>query len=491
MSTLPQLPEEIFATLHPAAQIYIRALEALVREQAAHILKLEVHVLKLEERVRDLENRLNKNSSNSSKPPSSDGLSKKTKSLREQSGKKPGGQPGREGKTLNQVANPDHVVIYSPNNCENCSANLLGVKAVSLEKRQVFDLPKPQMEVTEHRAEAKVCDCCGHRTKATFPTNVAAPVQYGVRIQALAVYFDNQHFIPADRLCQLFEDVFGVFISPGTCSNIDKKLFHQLAIFEASLKAHLIAGKILHLDETGMRCCKKLHWVHVASSNTATFYGIHQRRGQEAMNEIDILPQFCGVGIHDHWVPYFSFVQMKHGLCNAHHLRELTYIHEQEKEDWAFKMKDHLLSAKKHVDTAGGNHLCSETIKKIETDYAKIVVEGLRYHANLPKKNLDESSRKNTPGMNLLVRFTNKINETLAFIHDPQVPFTNNQAEQDVRMVKVRQKISGCFRTLEGGAIFCRIRSYISTSRKQGWKVWDALTEALQGNPRLLSVLSS
>jgi len=484
MSTISQLPEEIFATLHPAAQVYIRYLEALSLEQAARILKLE-------ERVRDLENRLSKNSSNSSKPPSSDGLGGKTKSLRDPTGKKPGGQPGHEGKTLHQVAEPDHVVVHSPHNCENCNVSLTGSGVVGLEKRQVFDLPTPQIEVTEHQAETKVCSCCGHRTKATFPESVVAPVQYGERIQALAAYFDNQHFIPADRLCQLFEDVFGVSISPGTCANIDKKLFHQLETFEASLKAHLIAGRILHLDETGMRCSKKLHWIHVASSNTATFYGIHQRRGQEAMNEFNILLQFQGTAIHDHWAPYFSFDQIKHGLCNAHHLRELTYIHEQEKEAWALKMKDLLLSAKKVVDAAEGRNLCLETIQKIETDYAKIVVEGLRYHASLSENILDEASGKKKPGMNLLLRFTNKIDETLAFIYDPYVPFTNNQAEQDVRMVKVKQKISGSFRALEGGVIFCRIRSYISTARKQGWKAWDALTEALQGKPRLLSVPGS
>jgi transposase len=480
MSTIPRLPKEIFDSLHPAAQVYIRYLEELVREQAARILRLE-------ERVRDLENRLSKNSSNSSKPPSSDGFGKKPKSLREQSGKKPGGQPGHEGKTLNRVADPNHVVLHTPHNCENCNADLASAEVVGLEKRQVFDLPKPEIEVTEHQAEAKVCFCCGHRTKATFPENVVAPVQYGERIQGLAAYFDNQHFIPADRLCQIFEDVFGVPISPGTCAHIDKKLFWQLATFEASLKTYLIAGKILHLDETGMRCSKKLHWIHVASSNTATFYGIHQRRGQEAMNEFDILAQFRGTAIHDHWAPYFSFAQIKHGLCNAHHLRELTYIHEQEKEDWALKMKTLLLHAKKLVEAADGNRLCSETISRIETDYAKVVVEGLRQHANL----LEGTSGKNRPGANILVRFTNKIDDTLAFIRDPHVPFTNNQAEQDVRMVKVRQKISGCFRTLEGGAIFCRIRSYISTARKQGWGIWDALTEALRGSPRLLSVPDS
>ena len=484
MSVIPPLPEEIFASLPPVVQVYIRQLEAIVQEQAARIQKLE-------ERVHDLENRLNKNSSNSSKPPSSDGLSRKPKSLREQSGKKPGGQIGHEGKTLNQVVEPDQIVVHSPLSCKNCHASLLEATIVNFEKRQIFDLPKPRIEVTEHRAETRICPCCKHRTKATFPENITAPVQYGERIQALAAYFDNQHFIPADRLCQLFEDVFDVPISPGTCANIDKKLFHQLEVFATNLKAVLIASKILHFDETGMRCAKKLHWVHVASSNAAAFYGIHQRRGQEAMNEFDILPQFCGKAIHDHWAPYFSYAQVRHGLCNAHHLRELTYIHEQEKEEWALKMKELLLKAKKVVAIADGKELSTEAIKSIKTNYAKIVVEGLRHHASLSKTVFKKAPGKNKPGMNLLLRLADKIDETLAFVHDPHVPFTNNQAEQDVRMVKVRQKISGCFRTIEGGVIFCRIRSYISTARKQNWNVWDALTEALEGIPRLLSLPGS
>jgi transposase len=480
MTPIPKLPEEIFSSLPLVAQIYIRALEERVRVLEVQVQQQQAQIKQLEERVLDLENRLAKNSSNSSKPPSSDGLKKQPKSLREDSGKKPGGQPGHAGKTLNQIASPDRMVIHTPGQCENCSHDLADVAVSKIERRQVFDLPKPHIEVTEHQAETKTCPCCGHRTKAAFPENVVAATQYGERIQALVAYFAHQHFIPADRLSQLFEDIFQVPLSPGTCNNIDKKLFRELEIFEMGLKAYLIAQKVLHLDETGLRCAKKLYWVHVTSSIAATFYGIHRRRGQEAMKDFDILPHFQGRAIHDHWMPYFSFEHIKHGLCNAHHLRELNYIHEQEKEEWALKMKKCLLEAKRLVEKTG--QLSSEATQNIEIEYAKIVVEGLRHHG-IPEKQL--SGKKKT-GANLLMRLVNQKEATLAFAYDPQVPFTNNQAEQDIRMVKVRQKISGCLRTLEGGAIFCRIRSYISTSRKQGWNVWDAIAEAISGKPRLL-----
>lgn len=208
-----------------------------------------------------------------------------------------------------------------------------------------------------------------------------------------------------------------VALSPGTCANVDERLFANLEVFEAGLKAYLLATRILHFDETGMRCEKKLHWIHVTSSQMATFYTMHTKRGQEGMEVADILPRFEGIAIHDHWFPYFVYEQLKHGLCNAHHLRELIFVHEQEEEIWAKRMHDLLLLANKE-----------------------------------------------------------------------SVPFTNNQGERDIRMVKLKQKIGGCFRVFRGGEMFCRIRSYISTARKQGWNIWDALADAIKGSPRLLAI---
>lgn len=446
-------------------------------------------------RVQELEAQIAKNSSNSGKPPSSDGLKKppKTKSQRGLSGKKPGGQNGHPGKTLEQVENPDYVVTYSPSACEGCGHSLEEVKGISSAKRQVFDLPKPKVEVTEHRAEAKICPCCGEVSKGEFPENVKAPVQYGERVQALAAYFAHQHFLPFDRLAQMFEDIFGIGISPATCANVDRKLFAQLESFEANLKAYLIASKILHFDETGMRCNKKLHWIHVASSETATFYGIHAKRGRKAIDDFDVLPKFHGNAIHDNWFPYFAYEQVTHGLCNSHHLRELTFVYEHEKEDWAKDMKALLLKAKKIVGAYAEQGLLSEEqIRALESEYASIILKGMEYHlAQPPLGSQKRGKRKQRVGKNLLDRLADHYKCVLRFVYDFSVPFTNNQGEQDIRMVKLKQKISGCFRKFEGGQIFCRIRSYISTSRKRDWGVWDALTDALKGNPRLLPIDSS
>lgn len=485
------LPEFVLASLPEPVRAYIQFLEARLEKQAAVIEKQAAIIEQLMAQVRELEGRLAKNSSNSNKPPGSDGLGKgaRTASLRGKSGKKPGGQPGHTGRTLEQVDAPDHVVTHSPAACA-CGQSLSEVEGASVERRQVFDLPEPKVEVTEHRVEAKVCPCCGEVSKGVFPDNVVAPVQYGERVQALAVYFAHQHFLPFDRLAQMFEDVFGIGLSAATCANVDRKLFTQLESFEANLKAHLIASKVLHFDETGMRCNKKLHWIHVASSETATFYGIHAKRGQEAMDDFDVLPKFSGSAIHDHWFPYFAYEQVSHGLCNAHHLRELTFVHEQEKEEWAGEMKQYLLKARKIVEeNAARGCLAEELREALEQEYAKIVLRGFEYHQNLlPLPPGKKGRQKQRAGKNLLNRLSDKHECVLRFMTNFSVPFTNNQGEQDIRMVKLKQKIAGCFRKPEGGEIFCRIRSYLSTARKQGWQIWDALAEALRGQPRLLSL---
>lgn len=486
----PTLSGELFDSLPESIRSYIRYLETTIQQQQVQIQQQQVRIQQLEVRVHELEARLSKNSSNSSKPPGSDGLKKKTKSLRGKSGKKSGAQQGHVGKGLSQVCSPDVIATYAPANCRGCGLNLCQVDGVCTEKRQVFDIPQPQIEVTEHQALQKQCPCCGELNRGVFPENIRGPVQYGDRVQALMAYFAHQHFIPVDRVCQIFEDVLGVAISPGTCSNVDERLFRQLESFESSLKTYLLATRVLHFDETGMRCEKKLRWVHVASSQLATLYTIHAKRGQEAMDEAGILPLFQGVGIHDHWFPYFAYEQITHGLCNAHHLRELTFIHEQENEDWAKRMKDLLIFAKNEVEGhQEQGALPQELLLQIEETYGQIIAEGFEYHLlqpPLPKGK--RGKQKQRDGKNLLDRLKEKRSCVFRFMYDFSVAFTNNLGEQDIRMVKLKQKISGCFRILKGGQIFCRIRSYISTARKQGWNIWDALTEAIRGCPRLLSV---
>jgi transposase len=472
--SIPTLSGEVFDTLPESIKVYIRYLESRIQQ--------------LETRVHELETRLSKDSSNSSKPPSSDGLKRKPKSLRKQSGKKPGGQQGHTGKGLAQVSNPDTIVTHTPASCTRCGSNLNDVQGSCAEQRQVFDIPQPKINVTEHRVEEKKCPCCGEITRASFPDNVKGPVQYGDRIRALIAYFSHEHFIPVDRVCAIIEDVFGVSLSPGTCANVDEQLFINLEVFEASLKAHLLATRVLHFDETGMRCEKKLHWVHVTSSQMATFYTMHTKRGQEAMDAADILPKFQGHAIHDHWFPYFAYTQVKHGLCNAHHLRELIFVHEQEKEEWAKQMHDLLIFANKEVEKHTEQRMLSPgLLLQIEQSYQQILTAGFTYHASLPPLPTGKRGKqKQRDGKNFLDRLNEKRDCVLRFIHDFSIPFTNNQGERDIRMIKLKQKISGCFRVLRGGEMFCRIRSYISTVRKQGWKIWDALADAIRGSPRLL-----
>jgi transposase len=456
------------------------------------IQQLTVQVQQLTERVHELEGQLAKNSSNSGKPPSSDGLAKpkRTTSLRGKSGKRPGGQLGRKGANLQPVQDPDKVEVHSPQACANCKASLDGIVAASVDKRQVFDIPAISVKVTEHQVETKVCPCCGQQNQGEFPEGVNAFTQYGKRVKALTAYFLHQHLIPFERVAQLFEDLFNIPLSPGTCSNMDRKLFKNLEIFEKNLKAHLLACKVLHVDETGVRCDKKLHWIHVTSSETATFFGLHPKRGSEAIDEIGILPKYQGSLVHDHLHCYFSYNQVKHGLCNVHHLRELKFVHEEEKSPWAKEMTDLLVKGKGMVDRAkaeGKETIASEDLALIENEYQNLVLRAGSIYLDAAEKEHPPDGLGKT-GFNLFRRLLKRMDEALYFIRDIAIPFSNNLAEQDLRMEKVKQKISGCFRTFAGGMISCRTRSYISTARKQGWNIIDSLAEAVSGSPRMLSV---
>lgn len=474
-TSIPGLPDELLASLPEAVQVYIRYLEAQIEMLRA--------------RVHELESQISKNSSNSSKPPSTD-KGKKTRSQRGKSGKKPGGQPGHLGKRLQQVANPDQIIAHSPEKCQGCGFSLNEVSGQCVEKRQVFEIPEPKIEVTEHQSEEKICPCCRTRNRGEFPEEVRGSVQYGARVQGLAIYFANQHFIPVERVCEIFRDVFGIALSAGSCANMEERIFGQLACFELDLKRYLLEQEVLHFDETGARCEKRSQWMHVVSCTTATFYAIDPKRGQEAVERAGILPQFRGIAVHDHYSSYFRYPEAEHALCNAHHLRELTFIYEEEKEDWAQEMKELLISAKKQVEAAvQRGFLESEVLFSMESQYAELIKKGLKYHdglSPLPRKST-RGKKKQRPGKNLLDRLLVDRDCVLRFMHDFRVPFTNNLAEQDIRMMKVKQKISGCFRVFRGGQIFCRIRSYISTMRKQGWNILEALSLAVLGRPRSLS----
>lgn len=476
MNHVENAPEHDLSTLPQWAQALIQQLTFQVHQLTA--------------RVHELESQLAKNSSNSGKPPSTDGLAKpkKTNSLRGKSGKKPGGQLGRKGINLEPVSNPNNLAIHSPKTCSECQTSLEGVAAIDINKRQVFDIPPISVTVTEHQAETKVCPCCGKKNQAEFPEGVNAFTQYGERVKAVAAYFLHQHFIPFERVSQIFEDMFGIPLSPGTCTNMDRRLYKNLEVFEKSLKAHLLVSKVLHLDETGVRCNKKLHWIHVTSSETATFFGLHTKRGSETIDDIGILPLYRGSVVHDHWHCYFSYQQVKHGLCNVHHLRELKFVYEEEKSPWAKEMTDLLLKGKEMADKArseGKETVMLEDMTLIEQEYVQLILKAGEIYVDAAKTEHPPDGVGKT-GFNLLRRFIKKKDEVLYFLRDLAIPFSNNLAEQDLRMEKVKQKVSGCFRTFTGGAISCRVRSYISTARKQGWNIIETLKEAVAGSPRLI-----
>jgi transposase len=468
------------------------------------LLLMDARIDALEARVQSLENQLAKNSHNSSKPPSSDGYKKPApKSLRKKGERKSGGQPGHTGHTLRRVGEPDHTEVHPVLHCQRCGRSLAEQCPDALEKRQVHDLPPMRLIVTEHQAETKMC-ACGHCNRAAFPEGVNAPAQYGPAIQAAAVYLKNYQHLPYGRTRQLLGDFFGCPISEGTLDNIITRSHELAAAPVEQIKAAIKRAPVVHFDETGSRVQSKLWWTHSASTAEATYYDVHRKRGGEAFDCIGILPHFCGRAIHDFWKSYFRY-DCLHGLCNAHHLRELIFVHEQYQQDWADQMIDCLLDIKDAVERASqsadlsgceaqAGHLDPCQLRNFETRYQRILDAG--YAKNPlpplpPGTKKKRGPRKKTKARNLLERLDQHRSEALAFMYDFSVPFDNNLAERDLRMIKLQQKISGSFRTEDGAKTFCRIRSYISTARKNAVGAMDALTGLFQGKPFLPGVDSS
>lgn len=489
--------ETISAVYAAGEEAMVRLVEQLVartieqqeqiRAQQEQIVAQEQALVRLSARVKELEDRGYTSSHNSSKPPSSDGLRRPPRSQRQRSGKKPGGQPGHVGSTLHMVEEPDCVITHSPAVCAGCRAFLADVAADGYERRQVLDLPPRRLAATEHRAEEKTCPVCQGRTRGVFPPDVTTRVQYGSQIKALLVYLLTYQLLPYERASEVVADLFGAALSEGTLQAAVETCAETLTEGEAHIKEQLQEAAVLHNDETGVRVAGKLHWLHVTSTAQLTHYAVHAKRGSGAMTAIGILPTFGGTSVHDGLAAYRQY-DCRHALCNAHHLRELTAVEEHDHQPWATHMKELLVEIKDHVaqqQAAGQDRIAPAVRQDFVQRYQCILDAG--FAANPPPDpGLEPPKRgrvKQSKAKNLLDRLSTDRAAVLAFMDDWRVPFDNNQAERDLRMVKVQQKVSGCFRTPQGAENFCRIRGYLSTLRKHGEQLLPALHRVFTGHP--------
>lgn len=445
-------------------------IQALLEENEA----LKKDNLFLREKIAELEKRLDLNSKNSSKPPSSDGFKKAPpKSLREKGKNPSGGKTGHKGYTLKQVAHPDTIILHEIKICSHCQG-ILNKEADRIVKRQVFDIPPVKLEVTEHQVEIKICPGCKKEVRASFPCGVNVPAQYGPKIKAQAAYLSAQHYIPEDRLQIIFKDLYNAEIATATLVKFSNDLSFNLIEFCDFVLEKIKRAALKHMDETGYRVKGKLNWLHVTSNDKLTYYHHAEKRGA-------MLSGISGIVVHDHWKPYYQ-MKIKHALCNAHHLRELEALIEYDKESWARKMKRLLLFTHKYRRFFDDG-VPEQKIIRLEKIYDRIIKEGMEYHLKRREQLLygGKFTRKRYPGHNLLLRLDKYREDVLRFLHNPAVPFTNNQAEQDIRMMKLKQKISGGFRTTSGTDVFVRLRTFFSTIRKQNLDIFTATTNAING----------
>ncbi|MDQ7795119.1 MAG: IS66 family transposase [bacterium] len=455
--------------------------------------RLECENRDLTDRVRDLEARLKMNSRNSSKPPSSDGFMK-TPQQRKKTGKPPGGQKGHKGHTLSMVDYPNEIITHAPGRCAVCDRHLGAVKPEGFDRRQVFDIPITPIKVTEHRCQVKRCPRCGSENRAAFPEGVGAKTQYGSNLKAVVSYLTAYQLIPLRRAVELLSDMFGHRICEATLLNASGALAEVLGPTEETIRGALTCSPVLNLDETGMRIEGKTSWLHVASNEMLTFYAPHARRGRAAMEDIGILPDFEGTAVHDAFSSYMGY-DCRHALCNAHLIRELTAL-EECGETWACEMKNLLLDTYASVTRAkerGKLKLSRRSLEGIEKSCHRILEEGFAKNPlpdtrGQPKR---RGRKKKSKARNLLERLRDHMDKVLAFAYDFRVPFDNNLAERDLRMMKVQQKVSGTFRSCDGARSFCRIRGYISTAKKNSYPVITALRDAFEGRPFLPAIVEA
>jgi len=468
-------------------------LKELNKDQLIEIIEsliVEINQLKLENKILREENKklraqLNMNSSNSSMPPSADGFKKKLKnnSLRIKTNKNSGGQLNHKGHTLRKVEKPDFVVDLKEDICPHCHENIETVPSFDVKTRQVFDIPVPKVEVTEYRSYSKICPRCNKSHSSKFPNNVTQPTSYGVNLQTLVTYLNIQNHIPYNRIKEFMLDFYHQNISEGTICNILNKGSTNLKEAEKIIKSKIIKSPQLHVDETGFYVEDSRYWLFTHSTEKYTHYDFHKKRGKEAMDSIGILSDFQGVATHDCWKPYDKYDNCKHSLCNAHFLRELNGI--KENTDFMFpdKIKSLLLEMKSYVDSTVfiSSKLKSSLISRYKLELKNGLLEEKE---TAPIKVKGKRGRpKQSKAKNLLDRLS-RYDEVLGFFINPEIiPFDNNLAERDIRMIKVKQKVSGRHRSEQGAKHFCRIRGYISTTRKNNLNIWDSLKSVFLGNP--------
>lgn len=455
----------------------LEAENAILREQLAEALR----------RIHELEGQLAKDSHNSSKPPSSDGPGRKSRKQRQRSGKQTGGQPGHPGRTLMQASSPDVVIRHRPSVCGSCQQPLEGVAGQIKERRQVHDLPEVRLVVREHQVEEVCCPVCQQVSRGSFPAEVEAPVQYGANLRALAVYLHEYQLVPLGRVSELLCDLYACQVSEATVVAWVELAAERLAPTVAQIAEWLSVGSLQHADETGVRIVGKLHWLHVNSTRFLTHLAWHAKRGRQALEDIGIWPRFGGRAMRDRWASYDSY-QCAHSICGAHLVRDCLYVCEQEQQPWAEEMADLLLSMAQAADDwrqRGAVAVPADERDAWVAQYFDLLASGfaaqpLPSAEDVPKRG---GRRKQSAAKNLLDDLLRRADQVLAFLDDLRIPFTNNQAERDLRMAKVQQKIAGTFRSEDGATAFCRIRSYLSTMRKQGHAMLAALAAVFAGQP--------
>jgi transposase len=456
-------------------------------ELAALVVELSAKLEQAHAKIAELEARLARNSSNSDKPPSSDGLVKPApKSLRGKSGRGPGGQKGHRGQTLCQVAAPDVRVRHEPERCRGCGEGLGAALRVGVERRQVFDIPQIAVKVTEHQIVSRRC-ACGTVTCGDAPAEAKTRVQYGPNVTAIVVYLYVGQFLSRARTAQALAQLFGTPLSAGTVAAMTGRAADGLGEFTDQVRDRLAAADLVHFDETGLRVAGALHWVHSASTGRYSLITVHRGRGTAGMDAAGVLPHFTGIAVHDGWAPYDTYTGATHARCNAHLLRELQAVIDQTSGGttwcWAEQAADALRSMKTAVDQALA---VDGTLTSMNTDAMATARHLYRSAARLGAKATAARTTKLMADHNALARrLTDRQDDHLRFTTDPTIPFDNNPAEREIRMIKVRQKVSGCLRTLTGAQQFTAIRSYLATAAKHGISFFDALIRLAEGHPWL------